>query len=352
MGNNYVILSPGLLPLTKEKIVVSIQFKLVFISCILCGCLISGCSKSELSPTASTVMDLQTELPLRDIEFVNDTLGFICGGIPGETGVIWRTVNSGITWSRVLEEPGRCIYDADFFDGNNGYAGGDALMLLHTTDGGTTWKNEYENADFSNWSEFIKPIRKIAYPNPRTIIAIGGDTWYKGLMCASHNWGQDWFFKDFDNQLNDIAVPDISSVWICGYGLMLLSADSCSNLNTLAINEDNFTALDFSGTAIGLACGYNGGIYKTTDSGLSWKEVLKSNNTFDKRQHFNDICFINNNRAIAVGNNGLLLLSNDQGEHWQTLKIDTENDLLSLTEKSAGEIWLCGTNGFLCQILL
>lgn len=318
---------------------------------ILVLLLVSGCKKDATEPASFISSVLESGTTLRDISFINDTLGFICGGAPNVSGKIWKTTNGGASWHPVFEMQGRCLYDAAFLDPVHGYAGGDSLLLLRTTDGGITWTNVYANEDFSGWSEFIRPIRKIAYPNPQNIIAVGGDLWYKGLMCVSHNWGENWFFKDFNNQLNDIEIPVITSAWVCGYGLIMHSADTCSLLTAMEADEDFFTGLDFLTPATGLACGYNGGLYKTADAGETWKIVLKPNGAFEKRIHFNDITFIDDHRVLAAGNTGLLMFSTDQGETWSRIESQTDCDLLSITVKPNGEIWLCGSSGFVGNLI-
>lgn len=318
---------------------------------LLCIVFLTTCKKDPAYPQSATVIDLHTSLHLNDISFDGQN-GFVAGGIAGNAGSIWRTRDGGASWEIIFDTSACCMYDVEFLDQMNGYAGGDALCLLRTNNGGDTWTPVFKDTDFSSWQEFVKPIRRIQYINPWTIIAAGGDTWYKGLICISHNWGQNWAFQNFDNQLNDVEMLDSHHVWLCGYGIFMSSSDSCNTLQSLDFREDFFTACDFSNALSGLACGYNGGIYLTMDGGNSWTEVLKSNNTFDKRQHFNDICYLDEHSAIAAGNNGLLMISTDAGLNWQPMAIDASNDILSIAPKTPTEIWISGTNGFLCQIIL
>lgn len=312
--------------------------------------LATSCTKEKLQPVSFSVLDLGEQCSLRDIEFVDDTLGFLCGGTPGEYGVIWRTQDRGFTWTRVFQSSSHCIYDAAFYDMRNGYAGGDRLLLLRTSDGGQSWSDVFENTSFSNWTDFIKPIRKILYPSPSTLIAAGGDDWDKGLMCVSHNWGSNWFFRDFPNQLNDLALVGTPGVWSCGYGIAMYSADSCITNSIRTPGEENFTGIDFLDAATGLACGYNGGIFHTTDGGLNWVQVRKSNGTFSRRTHLNDVRFIDEQHALAVGSEGLILYSTDGGLQWMQLATEFDNDLLSVAVKP--DLWICGSQGFLAKISL
>jgi photosystem II stability/assembly factor-like uncharacterized protein len=309
-----------------------------------------SCKKESLSPVSIQTYDLNTSVSIRDIEVINDSCAFICGGMPGSSGLIWKSTDGGNTWTDILDMPERCLYDVEFIDPSNGFAGGDGLLLLQTHDGGLTWKNVYENETFDSWQEFIRPIRKIKYLNDYTIVAIGGDTYYKGLMCCSWNWGQNWSFTNFDNQLNDIEMHNSHQAWICGYGIMFSSSDSCRSLTTIDYREDDFTAIDFSDEINGIACGYNGGIYKTDDGGISWKEVIKSNGTFGTRRHFNNISFAGDQNAITVGNGGLILFSSDKGKSWQEVITETDADLLFVFAISPDEFYIGGSNGAFFKI--
>jgi photosystem II stability/assembly factor-like uncharacterized protein len=329
--------------LSMKSGITSILF-LLFLSFLI------SCKKEEKNISVEGRIVLDETITIRDISFVNDTLAFACGGMPGERGSIWRSTDGGLNWTLIIDMPGHCIYDVEFIDPNNGFSGGDKLLLLRTYDGGNTWKDVFENESFDSWQEFIRPIRKIKYLNSYTIIAIGGDTYYKGLMCCSYNWGVNWTFNNFNNQLNDIEMPDSRHAWLCGYGIMFRSEDSCITLQTIDVREDHFTAIDFYDHLTGLSCGYNGGIYRTVDGGISWKEQLKSNGTFGKRIHLNDICFAGPSTAFAAGNSGLLLVSADGGMNWNEVKTDIDADLHTLYAKSSDEVFAGGSDGTLYHL--
>ncbi|MEI6766480.1 MAG: YCF48-related protein [Bacteroidota bacterium] len=299
-----------------------------------------------------TYIQLDASTTLRDICFVNDSIVFVCGGSPGKNGTIWQSKDGGRVFNRILDVPQRCIYDIDFGNNNNGYAGGDDVLLLHTTDGGLTWKNEFENHDFSEWQEFITPIRKVRALGIQWVVAVGGDTYYKGIMCNTWNWGQNWTFRNYDNQLNDMVMPGGSYARICGYGRMFASTDTCRTLHDLDVPNDHFTGIDFYDNNHGIACGYNGGIYLTTDGGTSWKTALEPNGSTGSRKHLNDVTFTPSHNAVVVGANGLILYSSDGGTSWATVEHDVTDDLFCVHAVSDTEFLYCGAGGRLYRINL
>jgi type IX secretion system substrate protein len=86
-----------------------------------------------------------------DIHFINDSLGFACGGQnnknPGTnfTDIIWKTTNRGKNWDIIHEDQGKNNYTTlsslSFSnDGQHGIALGGFAKVLESIDGGKSWK--------------------------------------------------------------------------------------------------------------------------------------------------------------------------------------------------------------------
>lgn len=88
-----------------------------------------------------TLTDLQEDAQLTTIQFVSDSHGFVLG----EFGHVIHTEDGGATWKKISQIAGEFYpYAALFRDGKEGWASGIAGHILHTTDGGRTW-TETEN---------------------------------------------------------------------------------------------------------------------------------------------------------------------------------------------------------------
>jgi photosystem II stability/assembly factor-like uncharacterized protein len=185
--------------------------------------------------------------------------------------------DGGKTWNRQDWKTVRNLFKIDFCDENNGIIAGGNGDLFVTGDNGKTWSRKVSPKAFA--------IRNALYLDSKTITAIGqGDA-----MLRSNDAGATW---------NCIKLPGIYSLWGLAY---------------------NRTA------KTGFACGYgdNGVILKTTDGGLTWKQVY----TFkDEIALLYDISFADDNTIFAVGGTSSkknILMSKDCGETWN--KIETEN---------------------------
>jgi photosystem II stability/assembly factor-like uncharacterized protein len=100
-------------------------------------------------PASPTAWTKHTTEPYRgkqdDIFFINPTTGWYVNG----GGKIFKTTDSGTTWTKQLEKPGTYFRCIAFIDENNGFAGNigpgyfpgvtDTVPLYQTTDGGATW---------------------------------------------------------------------------------------------------------------------------------------------------------------------------------------------------------------------
>lgn len=90
----------------------------------------------------------QNEQFLTDIHFVNDLLGWaaghewIVGAIPQSRGIIYKTLDGGITWSEILKEASYFITKVDFATPTTGWVVGRNGLILRTTDGGENWERE------------------------------------------------------------------------------------------------------------------------------------------------------------------------------------------------------------------
>lgn len=89
-------------------------------------------------------------IPPITIKFFNSKYGYACGGVRDIKGVVWRTIDGGISWTTVVDtlttEP---LYDIHLIDSLNIIAmGGDPNLgssQIISTDGGITCNIEASN---------------------------------------------------------------------------------------------------------------------------------------------------------------------------------------------------------------
>jgi photosystem II stability/assembly factor-like uncharacterized protein len=214
---------------------------------------------------------------LHSVTFVNDSLGFIAGGIsfPG-WGIILKTVDRGVKWDTsyiFLDPDGHNFYDIDFINPNVGWAVGGIPgwqnIIMKTTDGGENWITQVEDtAHFEPFSscDFISEEEgwvtfKYVYHIP----------YFEGIYAIlyTQDGGEKWSAQDPPDTLsfyyiNSIFFIDGNKGWWAGGNLSNDTAE----------------------------------IYFTTDAGNTWIEQLNPN---QQQQFLNSIYFINEYVGWAVG---------------------------------------------------
>ena len=308
----------------------------------------SACKK-ENHITDYTIIDIKVNATLKKIIFINDSTGYLCGGKKNDFGIIYKSTDSGNSWYSIYLDNNKSINDIFFISDSLGYACGDELLLIKTTNGGQTWYKAYDYS-FSNWQEYVTPLQSIWFLNKDTGFVSGGDNYYKGVICKTFNGGLDWTFQSLDNEQKSIFFNNNQTGYFSGYGIIYKTDNGGKNLDILDIDGDSFVSVFFVNSNNGFAAGYNGGIYKTTDAGNSWKAVLKGNSLFKERININNIRFINNNSGYAVGNNGLLLTTNNSGNDWSKKIIDKNLNLYSIFVNNHNEAFISADNGKIIKI--
>ena len=92
---------------------------------------------------ASQAVDTSTFLKLTSVHFIDKNFGWAVGtddlGV-GDGAVVFRTQDGGETWVRQEVSDLPILYDVHFVDASNGWTVGAPGTILHTSDGGASWK--------------------------------------------------------------------------------------------------------------------------------------------------------------------------------------------------------------------
>ncbi|NCO05237.1 MAG: hypothetical protein GW939_03780, partial [Candidatus Magasanikbacteria bacterium] len=160
------------------------------------------------------------------------------------------------------------VEDVDFVDENNGWAVGNAGVILSTSDQGIGWEEQNSSVSVDLYGvDFITESRGIAVGAEGTVVKTedGGATWTR--------------------------VADTGTL-------------------------DRLTSVDFVSGQVGYAAGDDGSFLRTTDGGNSWThESLQYNE--QQLSTITNILFIGENRGMVITDNGQLLLTMDGGVTWE-----------------------------------
>ena len=120
-------------------------------------------------------------LELKDLYFINDTLGFVCGerdiGEPNDRNwdLIYKTTDGGKSWKNVLKDINGRPFGLDeisFADENLGVSVGSNGKLYETTDGGETWLFK------ETPEEFDDPTTRVEFAGQIAIVGeMNGNVW-------------------------------------------------------------------------------------------------------------------------------------------------------------------------------
>ena len=199
---------------------------------------------------------------LTDIEFINESTGFVCGN-----QIFLKTTNGGINWQNINTGLADYYFNLSFINENTGWIGSRYGKYMKTTNGGENW----QIMNFIN-DEFISEIYFI--DEYTGWVGTGGIDIFK-----TTNGGMNWSLQ--------FNIPSVSMI----------------------------TKIKFLTPDIGAAVSA-GSVYMTKNGGTNWSR----NNNFGNHDHY-DIDIIDSSRAIFSGGFGTLFYTDDFGDSWEQVDL-------------------------------
>lgn len=232
------------------------------------------------------------------IKFINNTTGFFTTS----DGFIFKTTNTGDSWTGSNVHSGG-INGIDFLNANTGIAVGDNGFIFRTTNGGSSWTSLGSISVFTitgvaalteslavavgtqgsylvsedageNWTYKTIPttvaFSKIEKGTDEKAIAVGSGGHIAEFTVATltmsnatkidtdDDWIKDVYVRNFDDVYRPVVVGFASSVYVLNSSWKTWDMDSVNNL----------VGIHFINDSTGLACGFNGKIYKTTSGAV------------------------------------------------------------------------------------
>lgn len=270
---------------------------------------------------------------LRTVKFFNENTGIVAG-----QGGIWRSTNGGVNWTPVLS--GQNINDMSFSDIYTGYVVGDSGKVYNTTNNGSAWVliNTPTNQNLNG----------VSFTN----FNIGYSVGKAGVVIKTTNSGNSWTIQNpsITDDLNGIFMINATTGFFYG------SFDKELFANTINGGFNWIYTLGSAGNIIKSACyiplgnnfvlavGTNGRIRRSTDNGYNWTITTNVTN-----QILNDVVFIDPNTGYIIGNAGTLLKSTNSGLNWFTETSNTSNNLNGINFINGNTGWIVGANGIIMR---
>ncbi|MBT6863515.1 MAG: T9SS type A sorting domain-containing protein [Candidatus Marinimicrobia bacterium] len=262
----------------------------------------SGESWVKQSPISSN--------PLSAVKFKNTQEVF---GV-GSRATLYKSIDSGETWESYINFPNWGMNDIFFLNDTLGWLSGglngqnqygnnvNESVIRVTLDGGITWQQKNTGTD--------RQLNKVIFFNANTGIAIGN----RGIIIKSNDGGNNWIIIESGtiNQLKGMTFISGNTGWIVGKsGTILKTNDGGETWSSLLINEISWELNDiyFINENEGWIIGNSNKVLHTVDGGDTWLFQRANANP----SSFNSIFMLNTGIGWIVGNGNKIMKTNDFG---------------------------------------
>lgn len=265
-----------------------------------------------------------------DIFFISATEGWVVGS----GGYIWKSTDGGAVWSQQAAT-GVTAQSVKFRSASTGIVVGINGSIRRTTDGGATWTPVASPTSFG-----LNDILLAAVPE----VYVAGDN---GTLLHSTNDGASWTRDTLATyaSLHGVQLAGAVMTVVGEFGVMgrRIATDPWQFSNPGTNRAANWVT--FGNATHGFCAGQYGTIYRTTDGGDLWTEIVNGL-TGDS---FYGAEMAGPDRVWMVGDFGALLHSSDGGGSWAAQNSQTANSLLSVSFVNENSGWAVGDLGTLLK---
>jgi photosystem II stability/assembly factor-like uncharacterized protein len=243
---------------------------------------------------------------LLDVSFINQNTGWACG----QSGVIIKTTNAGTNW--IAQNSGvnnKSLYGIHAVDSQFVYCVGWFQTILKTTNGGDNWQI-IRNGTWGNTPSFF------------------------GLYFLNRNTG-----------------------WMLRNEYVIRTTNGCVSFDSTHINFSYLRDIYFKDALTGVMCSDGAGVFKSTDGGVNWIQIIIPQTTTETPDFFKESFIGNTGWVVGRGSNtpGLgpnVWRTTNFGSNWDTIgrvpyPYTLENYCVFFSSLNTG--WCGGTNGWMLK---
>ncbi|HQV01155.1 MAG TPA: YCF48-related protein, partial [Bacteroidia bacterium] len=269
--------------------------------------------------------------PVLSVFFMDTLTGFI--GSDG--GILKKTTDGGSTWSSYpLPSYNNPVLDIIFSDSLNGFFI-TTYDFYRTIDGGITW------------SKVGQELNKVSYLSKDTLVAVGDDVFRKSFD-GGYTWTETHPFNRI--HMYDMDFVDKDTGYASGYfGAIFKTINGGNNWTKQTTNSSAlFSGIHFFNYNKGIAVGSNYSIARTSNGGLNWVVDSFANGSL---YGYYDVFFVNDSLGYICGSQGKIARSTNGGTSFTTLTTGTTKYLLNILFLNPAKGFAVGESGTLLQTL-
>jgi photosystem II stability/assembly factor-like uncharacterized protein len=253
---------------------------------------------------------------LYSVRFVTPDRGWISGSY----GALLRTQDRGKNWTAIPSGTTEHLFNLSWPDSRNGWAAGSRGVILRTADGGGSWTNSSVKEDLT--------FSSVSFVNPRR----GWIAGEFGVIFQTQDAGKSWvkqkspvevtFSSGESRILFALLFPDVTTGFAFGIdGLILRTQGGKSwqimrqkSMGEKSISTNHLFAAAASDSRL-WTVGERGTILRADPAGENWQAVKAAIPPVS----LNSIAFGKKGFGLIVGNQGLVLRTEDGGTVWKPL---------------------------------
>ena len=276
------------------------------------------------------VLPTPTSKAINQIFMASKTIGYAVG----DTGLILKTINSGLTWA-VTTSGAENLKGVYFKDKDNGWIVGSNSTFLSTIDGGT------------NWTPTGLPVagnmNAISFYDSDTGLILGEN----GIILKTINGGSSFSALTTVTVyfLSDVAfVSGMTFVVVGGGGTILRTIDGGDSLSTrISGTSQILSGIDFVTDSLAYISGGNGTVLRSQDQGINWQTFAT-----DTTEWFQDIYCDGVDKCYITGTGGILMHSvNDSVWTYENSATTSSLQSFFFLDKYSG--YAAGKNGVIIR---
>jgi photosystem II stability/assembly factor-like uncharacterized protein len=269
------------------------------------------------------------------------------GWVIGDRGIIHTTQDSGAEWLPREPKLKDNISDIFFRNRDEGWlvtGGPTGSRILKTMDGGENWELVFQlTVDPGTRSSDVPVLYSVAFPSKKQGWVVGD----AGRILHSEDGGKTWRRQESGvrDELVHVKFINDKRGWVVGAkGTILYTDDSGRTWERQTSGTTNHLYhVETRGKENAWIVGDKGVVLRTTNAGVSWERVA-----VETTQNLLNIAFSNDKNGWIIGWNGTILRSGDGGKTWIGQESGTRTHLYGISA-SKKEVWVVGAEGLVLK---